>query len=232
MRVWTERRIFLPAVTLLGAILLIPGAHYNSAVASCGGRPSCTETRGAELLQMGESAGTAGPANIVTAEVSQAAASDPLSALRRSILFGAASLRPAAQRPGTGQESFVWPVVGPITQPFGVPELGVGLPHTGIDIGVDAGTPIRASESGRVVFAGGDPCCGLGYWVEINHGNRFATRYGHMMRPPVVLSGDYVTQGQVIGFSGSTGFSTGPHVHFELRLDGVPIDPLRPLPAH
>jgi murein DD-endopeptidase MepM/ murein hydrolase activator NlpD len=126
---------------------------------------------------------------------------------------------------------FIWPVVGPITQPFGVPELGVGLPHTGIDIGQDVGSPIRAAESGRVTFAGGDPCCGLGYWVEINHGNRYATRYGHMMRPPVVLVGDYVDQGQVIGFSGTTGFSTGPHVHFEIRLDGNPIDPLRLLPA-
>lgn len=131
---------------------------------------------------------------------------------------------------GTSRSGFIWPVLGPITQPFGVPELGVGAPHTGIDIGQDQGSPVLAAASGRVTFAGGEPCCGLGYWVEINHGNRYATRYGHLMRPPLVLSGDYVNQGQVIGFSGNTGFSTGPHVHFELRLDGTPIDPLRALP--
>jgi murein DD-endopeptidase MepM/ murein hydrolase activator NlpD len=126
---------------------------------------------------------------------------------------------------------FIWPVVGPITQPFGVPELGVGAPHTGIDIAQDAGSPVRAAQIGRVVFAGGDPCCGLGYWVEINHGNHYSTVYGHLMRPPTVLAGSYITQGQVIGFSGNTGFSTGPHVHFEVRRDGVPIDPLGVLPG-
>jgi murein DD-endopeptidase MepM/ murein hydrolase activator NlpD len=124
-----------------------------------------------------------------------------------------------------------WPASGLVTQLFGVPELGVGAPHTGLDIGIDPGNPVRASAAGRVTFAGGDPCCGLGYWVEINHGDHYSTRYGHLMRPPIVLSGDFVTQGQVLGFSGSTGFSTGPHVHFEVRYDGVPIDPLRVIPA-
>jgi len=125
----------------------------------------------------------------------------------------------------------IWPVTGPITQPFGVPELGVGPPHTGIDIGQNAGSPVRAALAGRVIFAGGDPCCGLGYWIEIDHGNRLATVYGHFMRPPLLLVGDYVKQGQTVGFSGSTGFSTGPHLHFEVRLDGTPVDPLRVLPS-
>ncbi len=125
----------------------------------------------------------------------------------------------------------IWPVVGPITQPFGVPELGVGTPHTGIDIAQAAGSPVRTAQAGRVVFAGGDPCCGLGYWVEINHGNGYSTRYGHLMRPPTVPAGSFVSQGQVIGFSGNTGFSTGPHLHFETRQGGVPVDPLRLLPG-
>lgn len=141
---------------------------------------------------------------------------------------GPSSTLPLAPPPSNG---FIWPVTGPITQLFGVPELGVGTPHTGIDIGVPQGTPVHAAADGRVTFAGGDPCCGLGYWVEINHGNRYVTRYGHMMRPPIVLTGDYVHQGDIIGFSGDTGFSTGPHVHFEIRLDGTPIDPLRLLPS-
>ncbi|MGI8550455.1 MAG: M23 family metallopeptidase, partial [Dehalococcoidia bacterium] len=101
---------------------------------------------------------------------------------------------------------------------------------TGIDIGIAISTPIEAAQAGRITFAGGDPCCGLGYWVEINHGNRYVSRYAHLMRPPVVLVGDYVHQAQVIGFSGTTGFSTGPHLHFEIRLDGNPIDPMRLLP--
>jgi murein DD-endopeptidase MepM/ murein hydrolase activator NlpD len=137
----------------------------------------------------------------------------------------------APAQPATRTTGFVWPVVGPITQLFGVPELGVGAPHTGIDIAQAAGSPVRAAQAGRVVFAGGDPCCDLGYWVEINHGNRYSTRYGHLMRPPTVLAGAYVSQGQVIGFSGNTGFSTGPHLHFEVRFDGVPINPLALLPG-
>jgi murein DD-endopeptidase MepM/ murein hydrolase activator NlpD len=125
----------------------------------------------------------------------------------------------------------VWPVVGPITQPFGVPELGVGSPHTGVDIGQDSGSPVRAAQSGRVVFSGGDPCCGLGYWIEVNHGDGYSTRYGHLLRPPLFLRGDYVNKGQIIGFSGDTGFSTGPHVHFEVAFNGYLIDPLRVLPS-
>lgn len=121
----------------------------------------------------------------------------------------------------------MWPVLGIITQPFGVPELGVGSPHTGIDIDQPEGSPVRAAQAGRVVFSGGDPCCGLGYWAEIDHGHGWSTRYGHLMRPPVVLDGASVQQGQIIGFSGNTGFSTGPHVHFEVRYDDMPIDPMR-----
>lgn len=122
---------------------------------------------------------------------------------------------------------FMWPVLGVITQPFGVPELGVGSPHTGIDIDQPQGSPVRAAQAGRVVFSGGDPCCGLGYWAEVDHGHGWSTLYGHLMRPPVVLDGASVQQGQIIGFSGNTGFSTGPHVHFEVRYDDIPIDPLR-----
>lgn len=162
---------------------------------------------------------TPAPAPVPPLPSSQPVSSQPLTSL---------TLPAGSQAPNPN--GFIWPVIGPITQPFGVPELGVGAPHTGIDIGQDEGSPVRAAESGRVTFAGGDPCCDLGYWIEINHGNRYATRYGHLMRPPLMLVGDYVTQGQVIGFSGNTGFSTGPHVHFEIRLDGVPIDPLRLLP--
>lgn len=162
----------------------------------------------------------------------QRGGSGGLAATALNPLPGAPSLLGALSASNAiASSGLVWPVRGPITQSFGVPELGVGAPHTGIDIGQDVGSPVRATQSGRVVFAGGDPCCSLGYWIEVNHGNRYATRYGHLMRPPLALTGDYVTQGQIIGFSGTTGFSTGPHVHLELRRDGNPIDPLPMLPV-
>jgi murein DD-endopeptidase MepM/ murein hydrolase activator NlpD len=127
--------------------------------------------------------------------------------------------------------SFTWPVVGAITQPFGVPELGVGLPHTGLDIGVGVATPVLASASGVVTFAGGDPTTGYGYYAIIDHGGGVSTLYAHLALPPFLHTGQLLAQGGLIGLSGSTGFSTGPHVHFEVRLNGVPVDPQRVLPA-
>lgn len=124
---------------------------------------------------------------------------------------------------------FIWPVSGPITQGFGVPELGVGAPHTGLDIGVPIGTPIKAAGSGTVIFAGGDACCSFGYHVIISHGNGLQTLYGHMSQIGVSV-GQVVVQGQILGLSGSTGFSTGPHVHFEVDLNGVPVSPYTYLP--
>lgn len=258
-RLITARHLLLPAVTLVGAALLFLGTRHHPAAASCSQQPAnAPASQSAPVsLTSNPDKSTLGPCP--AQDTVDAAASPPSDGLTGSKLAAAfaASLgqtggqtsvttatpasgisptagMPALLRalapPSTSASGFVWPVMGPITQPFGVPELGVGAPHTGIDVGVGSGTPVRAAQSGRVVFAGGDPCCSLGYWIEINHGNRYATRYGHLMRPPLVLSGDYITQGQIIGFSGNTGFSTGPHVHFEIRLDGNPIDPLRLLP--
>jgi murein DD-endopeptidase MepM/ murein hydrolase activator NlpD len=124
---------------------------------------------------------------------------------------------------------FIWPASGPISQIFGVPELGVGTPHTGIDIAQGLGLPVHAAASGVVSFSGGNPCCDFGYYVDILHPNGYLTRYGHLLVPSPLKVGDAVTQGQMIGLSGSTGFSTGPHVHFEVQLNGVPVDPLRVL---
>jgi murein DD-endopeptidase MepM/ murein hydrolase activator NlpD len=125
---------------------------------------------------------------------------------------------------GSGQ--FIWPVNGPVTSPFGYrmhPIFGRMIGHTGIDIGVDSGTPVHAADSGTVVDAGW--MGGYGYAVLIDHGNGFATLYGHNERV-IVSAGQHVSQGQVISYSGSTGNSTGPHVHFEVRLNGVPVDPM------
>ena len=110
---------------------------------------------------------------------------------------------------------FAWPARGIITQYFW--EL-----HPGIDIANDAGTPEVAADAGQVVFAGwGD----YGIYVEIDHGNGFHTVYGHMSRVDV-STGQAVTKGQVIGLMGATGRATGPHLHFEIRYQGVPQNPL------
>jgi murein DD-endopeptidase MepM/ murein hydrolase activator NlpD len=147
-----------------------------------------------------------------------------------ALAFGATTSL-AKPVPGSPSATLAWPVKGPVTQPFGVPELGVGAPHTGIDIGVGVGTPVLASASGVVSFAGGDPAIGYGYYAIIDHGAGVSTLYGHLALPPLVHQGQFLPSGGLIGLSGSTGFSTGPHVHFEVRLNGVPADPLRVLLA-
>jgi len=119
----------------------------------------------------------------------------------------------------------IWPVTGPITSFFGPSH------PLGIDIGVNTGTPIRAMAAGVVTFAGGDPCCSYGYYVDIDHGNGVTTRYGHMVVPSALRPGQRVRMGDAIGLSGTTGFSTGPHLHFEVRLHGVPVNPLLVLPG-
>jgi murein DD-endopeptidase MepM/ murein hydrolase activator NlpD len=108
---------------------------------------------------------------------------------------------------GTGR--FVWPVNGTITQYF-------SSRHNGLDIAIRAGTPIHAADSGKVIWSGWRTD-GLGYCVMIDHLNGLTTVYGHMIRQPSVYVGQYVSRGQVIGNIGSTGRSTGPHVHFMVK---------------
>lgn len=118
---------------------------------------------------------------------------------------------------------FIWPGPGRITSWFGPAH------PLGIDIGMPVGTPIAASAAGQVTFVGGHPCCSYGYHVIIRHDQSFTTRYGHFSRFAVTL-GEWVEQGDLIGYSGSTGASTGPHLHFEIRRNGTPQNPLNFLP--
>lgn len=114
----------------------------------------------------------------------------------------------------------IWPISGTITSPFG---MRWGSLHPGLDIAAPMGTPIRAAAAGRVLVAAYSG--GYGYLVVIDHGNGMATAYAHQSRL-ASTAGQTVAQGQVIGYVGSTGFSTGPHVHFEVRVGGSPTDPL------
>jgi len=114
----------------------------------------------------------------------------------------------------------IWPVNGPVVSPFG---MRWGRMHEGIDIGVPYGTPIHASASGRVVYSGWMD--GYGNLVAIDHGGGLSTAYAHQSRI-VVSVGQTVSQGQVIGYVGCTGHCFGPHLHFEVRVNGTPVDPL------
>jgi murein DD-endopeptidase MepM/ murein hydrolase activator NlpD len=140
----------------------------------------------------------------------------------------AAAGSPGAPARGSGE--FIWPVHGPITSPFGYrtnPFGGAPDFHPGLDIAADTGTPILAADAGRVIIAGW--VSGYGNYIAIDHGGGISTGYGHCSRIDVSVGQD-VQRGQVIGAVGSTGHSTGPHVHFEVRVNGRPVDPAPRLP--
>lgn len=123
-----------------------------------------------------------------------------------------------------------WPVSGPITSPFGYrvhPVYGTRKLHTGIDISAAYGTPIAAAGDGTVIFAGWQS--GYGNTTIIDVGNGLATLYAHQSSIKV-SEGQTVKRGQVIGAVGSTGTSTGNHLHFEVRVDGTPTNPVPYLP--
>lgn len=121
----------------------------------------------------------------------------------------------------------IWPVRGPITSPFG-PRPSLGGFHYGIDIGAPTGTPIHAAKAGVIASVN----CGTGYGIctIVDHGGGLTTLYAHQSRT-VSVAGAHVAQGQVIGYVGCTGFCTGPHLHFEVRIDGVPHNPILYLPG-
>ncbi len=127
---------------------------------------------------------------------------------------------------------FSWPCTArALTCPFGPrihPITGVYSNHSGVDIGASYGSPIYACASGTVTTATYGTA--YGYYVTINHGNGFSTLYGHMIRY-TVSAGDYVTRGEIIGYVGSTGWSTGPHLHLTMYYNGTLVNPLDYLPA-
>jgi len=116
-------------------------------------------------------------------------------------------------------------IVPLVSSPFGYrrdPINGRAAMHSGIDIPGPIGTPVRASAAGTVRFAG--VAGGYGRMIEIDHGGGMVTRYGHLSRE-LVSPGERVAQGETIGLMGSTGRSTGSHLHFEVRMNGAPMPP-------
>ncbi|HEX2049748.1 MAG TPA: peptidoglycan DD-metalloendopeptidase family protein [Actinomycetota bacterium] len=151
--------------------------------------------------------------------------------LRRRILAAQAppSVTPTSNSPppapsGQSSSGFMWPLNGPVTSPYG-PRWG--RMHTGIDIDGYSGQPIVASKSGRVILA--SAYSGYGNAVIVDHGGGISTLYGHMTSFGV-SRGQSVSQGQVVGTVGCTGSCTGDHLHFEVRVNGSPVDPMGYLP--
>ncbi len=117
----------------------------------------------------------------------------------------------------------IWPTTGVVTSPYGLRWGGTDF-HPGMDIANDMGTPIVATADGVVDYAGWNSG-GYGNMVDIDHGNGIMTRYGHASQV-VVSTGQHVKRGQLIAYMGSTGFSTGPHVHYEVHVNGNRVNPI------
>lgn len=172
--------------------------------------------------------GVAVPFTTSVDDVSPATARRPVldSTLQTPTLTGVATDAVAAAaapaEAGASREHlvrFAWPTHGVITQTF-------FDYHPGIDIANDVGTPEVAADGGQVVFAGWGS---YGIYVEIDHGNGFHTIYGHLSAV-MVQTGQVVTQGELIGQMGATGRASGPHLHFEIRYQGAPQNPIDLLP--
>ena|GEM_PF-2706330 len=121
-------------------------------------------------------------------------------------------------------DGFAWPAVGPITSRYGMrvsPIDGRRRLHAGIDMGLDSGTPVRASKAGVVIRAEWDDV--YGFVVVVDHGDGYRSLYAHNSTL-LVRVGSQVSQGQAVSLSGSTGWSTGPHLHFEIHYQGSPVD--------
>jgi murein DD-endopeptidase MepM/ murein hydrolase activator NlpD len=131
---------------------------------------------------------------------------------------------PVPPAPAVSRSGYIWPVRGPITSYFGPSH------PLGIDIGLGVSTPpVVAARAGTVTFAGGNPCCSYGLYVIVDHGGGVTTLYAHFSSI-AVSRGQRVAQGQVLGNGGRTGYATGNHLHFEVRVNGAVQNPLAYLP--
>ena len=140
--------------------------------------------------------------------------------------YGSVPLPAGPIRPGSGS-GMIWPVDGPVVSGFGPRNInGSYENHPGIDIAVPSGTPIRAAADGTVIFTEPESSSGgYGNYTCIDHGGGLSTCYAHQ-ETFAVSAGQHVSQGQVIGYSDCTGYCFGPHLHFEVRINGEVTDPM------
>lgn len=144
-----------------------------------------------------------------------------------AISAGGLRLMPATAFADSDYTPSIWPVLGHITDSFGErldPFSGEGAFHTGVDVSADYGAPVHATADGMVVSA--DQHTGYGRVVILDHGFGLTTWYAHLSAYSVV-SGTRVKRGEVIGYAGISGRSTGPHVHYEVRMNNAPVNPWR-----
>ena len=143
------------------------------------------------------------------------------------LLDGNTHIPSAAPQKGAVSIPSIVPLSGVhLTSGFGMrwhPVMGGRRQHKGVDLAAPTGTPIHASADGTVAMA--ERYSGYGLYVQIEHGGSLETRYGHMSRI-AVAEGQFVHKGEVIGYVGSTGNSTGPHLHYEVRVDGTAVNPI------
>jgi murein DD-endopeptidase MepM/ murein hydrolase activator NlpD len=200
----------LPAAGPLraGQRLVIPGATKRLAVEPY--RPMSREER--QRLERS------------LAEADEAEQAGPETALP-SVAPPPGTPRPPASSPPAAAPDFLWPITGPLTSPFGP---RAGRLHAGIDIGSPHYQEVRAAADGEVIFVrDGGP--GLGTAVVLRHGAGYTTVYGHLSIR-IAREAESVRRGQAIGGVGATGNASGPHLHFEIRRGGRPVDPLSLLP--
>jgi murein DD-endopeptidase MepM/ murein hydrolase activator NlpD len=159
---------------------------------------------------------------------------DSLYALRGSALTGAvaAGLQNSTRRLASlsdwaraADAPSLWPVEGRLTSSYGErvdPFNGEGAFHSGIDISVPYGTPVHAAADGVITFA--EVMSGYGNLIDLDHGHGISTRYGHLSGF-AITAGEHVRRGQIIGYVGATGRATSPHLHYEVRIQNVPVNP-------
>ena len=232
----------LRAGTLLGVVLLLAVAAL--ALSSSGSRGPRAAVHGPDVVDLSDGPAVAGdaaerPHEDVSATELAAVERD---IKRRSRYIGGAApddgispgapsdrevrealreMREGGGAPGGGSGDMIRPIHGLFSSPFG---MRWGRLHAGVDLAAPSGTPIKAALAGRVILAA--PTGGYGNYTCIAHSSSLSTCYAHQSRYGVEV-GDRVRQGQVIGYVGNTGHSFGAHLHFEVRIQGRPVDPMK-----
>jgi len=176
--------------------------------------------------------GEAGKAEVLTQVTSRDGREIGRAIVKRETLTEAVSeivLQGTLERPLTASfGEYLWPVIGTVTSGFGPRRVSIGSSnHQGIDIAAPAGTHVYAADGGEVIFTGWNG--GFGNLIKIRHDNGHVTYYAHLSSIDV-STGQLVYRGQFIGRVGMTGTASGNHLHFEIRINGVPVDPMLHLP--
>ena len=185
--------------------------------------PPAIDTPGPNATPASDDEDAPAAATPATAEATATTVSATPSATRRP---GSATPTPGTfTTPARSSAGFIWPTTGPISSYFG-PAHPLGID---IDLFANPNARIVAAAAGTVTFAGGNTCCSYGLYVIVDHGNGYTTLYAHLSSISVT-QGQRVTQGQLLGLSGRTGYATGNHLHFEVRYNDTILDPLKALP--